>query len=119
MINIEIADEFKDLGSSTGKLFTSLYTTNESENVSSNIQELKDKLFKITNMIGDLTNNNDEIEKLGDLVEKELSSMDKAIEEVSRIISYFNNKTQTHSILFRLLKKLLKCYNKQKQLIQD
>lgn len=34
-------------------------------------------------MIGDLTNNNDDIDQLGDLVEKELSSMDKAIEEVS------------------------------------
>jgi hypothetical protein len=33
-------------------------------------------------MIGDLTNNNDDIDQLGDMVEKELSSMDKAIEEV-------------------------------------
>lgn len=47
------------------------------------IDELKEKLFKITNTIGDLTNNNDEIDQLGELVEKELSSMDKAIEEVT------------------------------------
>lgn len=33
-------------------------------------------------MIGDLTNNNDQIDMLGDLVEKELIGMDKAIEEV-------------------------------------
>lgn len=35
-------------------------------------------------MIGDLTSDNDVIDKLGDLVEKELSSMDKAIEEVRK-----------------------------------
>jgi hypothetical protein len=34
-------------------------------------------------MIGDLSNNNDDIDQLGDLVEKELSGMDKAIEEVT------------------------------------
>jgi hypothetical protein len=34
-------------------------------------------------VIGDLTNNNDEIDQLGDLVEKELSIMDAAIEEVT------------------------------------
>lgn len=50
--------------------------------VKTKIDELKEKLFKITSMIGDLTNNNDEIDQLGELVEKELSGMDKAIEEV-------------------------------------
>jgi hypothetical protein len=39
--------------------------------------------MKITGMIGDLSNNNDDIDQLGDLVEKELSGMDKAIEEVN------------------------------------
>lgn len=39
-------------------------------------------------MVGDLTNNNDQIEQLGDMVEKELSSMDKAIEEVSSVESF-------------------------------
>lgn len=53
--------------------------------VKTKIDELKEKLFKITSMIGDLTNNNDEIDQLGELVEKELSGMDKAIEEVHRL----------------------------------
>lgn len=37
-------------------------------------------------MIGDLTNNNDDIDKLGDLVEKELACMDKTIEEAAQKI---------------------------------
>lgn len=37
-------------------------------------------------MIGDLSSNRDEIEKLEDLVEAELNGMDKAIEEASKRI---------------------------------
>lgn len=81
----EIVNEFKNLGSHTSQLFKSLYTPDQTVKVSSNIEELKSDLFKITSMIGDLTNDNDVIDKLGDLVEKELSSMDKAIEEVRTI----------------------------------
>lgn len=75
--------EIKGFGQSTSQLFESLHTTSKFELVNVQIDELKEKLFTITNMIGDLTNNNDEIDQLGDLVEKELSSMDKAIEEVN------------------------------------
>lgn len=50
------------------------------------IESLKEKLYKITNMIGDLTNNNDNIDAIGDMVEKELASMDKAIEEAAQKI---------------------------------
>lgn len=52
----------------------------------SQIDDLKDKLYKMTNMIGDLSNNNDQIEKLGDMVEMELTSMDKAITEAAKKI---------------------------------
>lgn len=44
-------------------------------------------LYKITNTIGDISGNNDEIEKLGDLVEKELNGMDKAIAEAAKKIA--------------------------------
>lgn len=63
-------------------LFDSLHSLAKSGQVNPQIDELKDKLYKITSMIGDLTNNNDDIDQLGDMVEKELSGMDKAIEEV-------------------------------------
>lgn len=78
----EIADEIKDFGQSTQRVFESLYTSSKADLVHSQVDELKEKLYKITNMIGDLTNNNDKIDQLGDMVEQELSSMDKAIEEV-------------------------------------
>jgi huntingtin interacting protein 1 len=80
----EIANEIKGFGQTTSQLFESLHTSSKSDLVNSQIDSLKEKLFTITNMVGDLTNNNDDIEKLGDLVEKELTRMDKAIEEVSR-----------------------------------
>lgn len=54
--------------------------------MSSSLQQLKDKLYSITNMIGDLSSNKDEIEKLEELVEAELNGMDKAIEEASKKI---------------------------------
>lgn len=78
----EIATEIKSFGQSTSVLFDSLHSLAKSAQVNPQIDELKDKLYKITSMIGDLTNNNDEIDQLGDMVEKELSGMDKAIEEV-------------------------------------
>jgi hypothetical protein len=80
------AEKIKDFGQSTGQLFQSLYTADQSEHVNAEIDSLKDQLYSITNMIADLTNNNDDIESIGDLVEKELSGMDKAIEEAAQKI---------------------------------
>lgn len=81
--SLEIANEIKGFGQSTSTFFESLHTSSKSNLVNPQIDELKEKLYKITNMVGDLSNNNDDIDQLGDMVEKELSSMDKAIEEVS------------------------------------
>jgi len=78
-----IATELKTFGQATSTLFQSLHTSSKSNLVQSQIDVLKDELYKITNMIGDLSNNNDDIDQLGDMVEKELSSMDKAIEEAA------------------------------------
>jgi huntingtin interacting protein 1 len=54
--------------------------------VAPTVDKLKDMLYRITNVIGDISGNNDEIDKLGDLVEKELNYMDKAIEEAAKKI---------------------------------
>lgn len=84
---IEIADEIKEFGQSTLHLYQALYEENEmSGEVDITVDKLKEMLYRITNMIGDISSNNDEIEKLGDLVEKELNSMDKAIEEAAKKI---------------------------------
>lgn len=69
-------------GSITG-LFQSLQKTSESANVSEKITDLKTKLQAVTEMIGDLSKQTDGTENLGDLVENELTSMDKAIEEAA------------------------------------
>lgn len=83
--------------------------------VKTKIDELKEKLFKITSMIGDLTNNNDEIDQLGELVEKELSGMDKAIEEVHRLeVSFELIFFKIRFLLSRLLKESLICCSKRK-----
>ena len=58
-----------------------------SSDVDPTVDKLKEMLYSVTNMIGDISSNNDEIEKLGDMVEKELNGMDKAIEEAARKIA--------------------------------
>jgi huntingtin interacting protein 1 len=65
----------------------SLHDSSKSDQVDSIINTIKDKLYKITNMIGDITNSNDEIDRLGDLVEEELNGMDKAIMEAAQKIA--------------------------------
>lgn len=85
--SIEIADEIKEFGQSTLQLYQALYQENEMSNeVPPTVDKLKEMLYRITNMIGDISSNNDEIDKLGDLVEKELNYMDKAIEEAAKKI---------------------------------
>lgn len=86
-LSIEIADEIKEFGQSTLHLYQALYDENNmSGDVDPTVDKLKEMLYRITNMIGDISSNNDEIEKLGDLVEKEMNSMDKAIEEAAKKI---------------------------------
>lgn len=82
----EIANEIKELGQNTSQLFQSLHTASKSNEVHTQIDGLKEKLYKLTSMIGDMTNNNDQIEQIGDMMEKELSSMDKAIAEAAQKI---------------------------------
>lgn len=82
----EIADDIKEFGQSTLRLYQTLIQNELSDEVAPTIDKLKDKLYMITNMIGDISGNNDEIDKLGDLVEKELNYMDKAIEEAAKKI---------------------------------
>ncbi|XP_055601246.1 huntingtin-interacting protein 1 isoform X3 [Uranotaenia lowii] len=78
-----IAEEIKELGSSITGLFQSLQKTSESDTVGAKIADLRAKLQRVTEMIGDLGKQTDGTENLGDLVENELSSMDKAIEEAA------------------------------------
>lgn len=67
-------------------LFKSLYTTSEAANVKLEINNLTEKLDKVTEKIGNLRKDNDSNEAIGDLVEKELAGMDKSIEEAAKRI---------------------------------
>jgi hypothetical protein len=70
--SLEIAIELRSFGQSATVLYESLHNVTKSESVNPQIDGLKEQLYKITNVIGDLTNNNDEIDQLGDMVEKEV-----------------------------------------------
>ncbi|XP_055601255.1 huntingtin-interacting protein 1 isoform X9 [Uranotaenia lowii] len=89
-----IAEEIKELGSSITGLFQSLQKTSESDTVGAKIADLRAKLQRVTEMIGDLGKQTDGTENLGDLVENELSSMDKAIEEAASQIEEMLSKSR-------------------------
>ncbi|XP_053683502.1 huntingtin-interacting protein 1 isoform X2 [Sabethes cyaneus] len=89
-----IAEEIKELGGSIAGLFQSLHKTSESDCVATKIADLRSKLQKVTSMIGDLSKQTDGTENLGDLVENELSSMDKAIEEAAAQIEEMLSKSR-------------------------
>ncbi|XP_058126010.1 huntingtin-interacting protein 1 isoform X1 [Anopheles coustani] len=89
-----IADEIKKLGQSITQLFQSLQKTSESSMVSERITDLKQKLEEVTTMIVDLGKQTDGTENLGDMVETELSSMDKAIEEAAAQIQEMLSKSR-------------------------
>ncbi|XP_063708140.1 huntingtin-interacting protein 1 isoform X4 [Culicoides brevitarsis] len=82
-----IAEEIKDLDKGITNLFKSLHTLSEASNVPSQITEVKEKLEKVTNMIGDLSKKTDSTELLAEMVESELAGMDKAIEEAASRIA--------------------------------
>ncbi|XP_055533824.1 huntingtin-interacting protein 1 isoform X2 [Wyeomyia smithii] len=94
--NIECGEpeEIKELGGSIAGLFQSLHKTSESDCVATKIVDLRSKLQKVTSMIGDLSKQTDGTENLGDLVENELSSMDKAIEEAAAQIEEMLSKSR-------------------------
>jgi pyruvate carboxylase len=59
----------------------------ESGSVKDRIADVRTKLEKVTAMVGDLSKKTDSSEPLGDLVERELAQMDKAIEEAGAKIA--------------------------------
>ncbi|XP_049544175.1 huntingtin-interacting protein 1 isoform X3 [Anopheles darlingi] len=89
-----IAEEIKKLGQSITSLFQALQKTSESDAVSERVTDLKSKLEQVTTMIVDLGKQTDGTENLGDMVESELSSMDKAIEEAAAQIQEMLSKSR-------------------------
>lgn len=78
-----IMEEIKKWNSTALDLFAALLSTDESVNVQNRIDEVKKMLQKITTMIHELSKQSESSEDIGDIIERELSGMDKAIEEAA------------------------------------
>lgn len=76
-------DEIKKWNSNALHLFASLLSTEESVEVQKRIDEVKRLLRNITSMIHDLSKQSESGEDVGETIERELSGMDKAIEEAA------------------------------------
>lgn len=76
-------DEIKKWNSNALELFALLLSTQESKEVQIHIDELKQQLKSITTMIHELTKQSESGEDIGEIIERELSGMDKAIEEAA------------------------------------
>lgn len=81
-----IMEEIKKWNSNSLELFASLLSTEESVEVQKHIDEVKRMLQNITTMIHELTKQSESGEDIGEIIERELSGMDKAIEEAAKRI---------------------------------
>lgn len=77
-----IMEEIKKWNTDALELFVALLSTKESE-VQNRIADVKSKLQTITTMIHDLSKQSQSGEDIGEIIERELSTMDKAIEEAA------------------------------------
>lgn len=75
-------------------LFQSLLTENDSSSVKTKINKVQENLQEIMTMIGNMTKKTDSVEQIGDLVEQELSGMDKSIEEAAAKIDEMLSKSR-------------------------
>lgn len=86
-------DEIKKWNSGALELFAALLSTQDTKEVQNRIDEVKSTLQKITTMIHELSKQSESGEDIGEIIERELSGMDKAIEEAASRI-----EVQIHSI---------------------
>lgn len=97
-----IMDEIKKWNSNALELFATLLSTQESTAVQNRIIDVKQMLVKITTMIHELSKQSESGEDIGEIIERELSGMDKAIEEAASRIevkSIETNQRKNYSIL--------------------
>lgn len=77
-----IMEEIKKWNADALELFVALLSTKESE-VQNRIADVKGKLQTITTMIHELSKQSQSGEDISEIIERELSTMDKAIEEAA------------------------------------
>lgn len=76
-------DEIKKWNSNALELFAALLSTQESTAVQNRIDDVKKMLERISTMIHELSKQSESGEDIGEIIERELSGMDKAIEEAA------------------------------------
>ncbi|XP_031630264.1 huntingtin-interacting protein 1 isoform X3 [Contarinia nasturtii] len=89
-----IMDEIKKWNSTSLELFSSLMSTHESKEVQNRIDEVKKRLEQISTMIHELSKQSESGEDIGEIIERELSGMDKAIEEAASRIEEMLSKSK-------------------------
>ncbi|PNF18448.1 hypothetical protein B7P43_G09027, partial [Cryptotermes secundus] len=91
-----IAEVCKLVGSSALILLASIKNRNEADGVAAHVVAVKSRVSEVAELIEKLTNavKGDSAEVIGDLVESELASMDKAIEEAANRIEEMLSKSR-------------------------
>jgi huntingtin interacting protein 1 len=84
----DIAEVCKLVGSSALNLLASIKNQNKADDVATNVITVNCRVAEVAELIEKLTNalKGDSAEVVGDMVESELASMDKAIEEAANRI---------------------------------
>lgn len=106
----DIAEVCKLVGTSALNLLASIKNRNKADDVDGNVTAVKVKVAEVAELIEKLTDalKGDSAELIGDLVESELATMDKAIEEAARrievsiksVVKYF---VKGHQIVYIML----------------
>lgn len=76
-------EEIKKWNTNALELFAALLSTTETADVQNLIDQVKTVLQNITTMIHELSKQSESGEDIGEIIERELSGMDKAIEEAA------------------------------------
>lgn len=94
-------DEIKKWNSNALELFVALLTVDDPAGVQKRIDEVKTILRNLMTMIHELCKQSESCDDIGELMEKELGSMDKAIEEAAARIEVSqvqSNRTRSHNL---------------------
>jgi huntingtin interacting protein 1 len=99
----DIAEVCKLVGSSALNLLASIKNRNKADDVATNVITVKSRVAEVAELIEKLTNalKGESAEMIGDLVESELATMDKAIEEAANRIEV-SMKSVVHYVFLKV-----------------
>lgn len=86
-----IMEEIKKWNTNALELFAALLSSEDCVEVQRRIEDVRSVLQKITSMIHELSKQSESGEDIGEIIERELSGMDKAIEEAASRIEVYQS----------------------------